>query len=205
MNVWYASYGSNILEDRFMCYINGTKAPGSSEKEIGCTDKTAPKSSRQVELPYPLYFAKKRSKWGEGGVAFISHERSNEEKTIGRMYLISEEQFLEVVSQENKSPHVPVNLHDVTQKGSQQIDDGWYGTILYVGDENGSPVFTFTNNQPIDDVQFNKPSAAYLSTIANGLLNMGWKRNEVVDYFLDKSGIAGQFTFDSLETYIFGG
>lgn len=205
MNVWYASYGSNIHDKRFMCYINGTKAPGSSVKEIGCTDKTPPKESRIVELPYPLYFAKEHSKWGEGGVAFIGHKKTKLEKTVGRMYLITEQQFAEVVSQENKSPLMDINLQRVMEDGSGEVGGGWYGKILHVGEEDGYPIFTFTNPKAIGDTAFNKPSAAYLSTIATGLLELGYTEKETIQYFLHKQGIAGHFSEKSLGEYMFGG
>ncbi|MGY0694846.1 hypothetical protein ACW2QC_19030 [Virgibacillus sp. FSP13] len=202
MDVWYVSYGSNICEDRFLCYIFGDTPNGSSTKEWGCTDKTAPKRSAKAELPYPLYFAKERSKWGDGGVAFIGDIPVEKERTLARKYLITSEQFSEVVAQENNQPGLQVDLQQVIRMGKQMVTDGWYGSIVYLGEEDGFPMFTFTANTPMDHTIVNKPSAAYLSMIARGLKELGLTEGEIVSYFLGKGGIAGQFTAATLAAYI---
>lgn len=40
--IWYACYSSNILEERFICYIKGGQPKGVQTKYEGCTDKTLP-------------------------------------------------------------------------------------------------------------------------------------------------------------------
>lgn len=172
------------------------------KKEIGCHDKTPPTESRKGELPYMLYFAKERSKWGRGGVAFIGHEKAKNETIIGRMYLITDKQFSEVVAQENKKDGLDIDLGSVITNGYQKIDDGWYGTIIYLGDKEGSPMFTFTSNNPNSEM-FIKPSPAYLSTIANGLLELGMSKEDIINYFFDKKGIQGHFPKESLFSYMF--
>ncbi|MBP2258694.1 hypothetical protein [Virgibacillus alimentarius] len=203
MEVWYVSYGSNICEDRFLCYINGSTPRGADKKERGCTDKTPPRRNAMVELPYPLYFAKEQSKWGKGGVAFMGHDFMETARTIGRKYLITREQFSEVVAQENKKPGLEIDFKTIKKKGAVTITDGWYGTIFYLGDEDGFPMFTFTANFPVDAAIFTKPSAAYLATVAEGLGEIGLKKNEIIDYFLEKRGVKEHFTADSLAEYIF--
>lgn len=186
-----------------MCYILGTKAPGSAIAEKGCSDPTPPLANKKLELPYPLYFAKERSKWGKGGVAFIDPNRTEQEMTIGKMYLITEQQFKEVVSQENNVSYIPMDLKKVIQEGSGNIGNGWYRQILYVGEEDGYPIFTFTNPDPMDKVPCNPPNTAYLSTIAAGLLELGYHKEAIVSYFLHKQGIQEHFTKESLYTYLF--
>ncbi|MBP1971411.1 hypothetical protein J2Z83_003550 [Virgibacillus natechei] len=203
MDVWYVSFGSNIFQERFLCYINGDRPHGSTKKETGCEDKTPPKASEKVELAYPLYFSKERSKWGEGGVAFIGHETMNNTMTIGRKYLITDEQFIEVVAQENNQYDLDIDLHDVIEKGHKSVNSGWYGRLVYLGDKDGYPMFTFTSNQPIDDTTFTKPSAAYLSTITSGLLELGLSKDGIVEYFLNKNGIEENFTKEALTHYLF--
>ncbi|WP_099159785.1 hypothetical protein [Virgibacillus ndiopensis] len=204
MDVWYVSYGSNLCEDRFMCYINGDRPIGSAKKEIGCQDKTPPKASRKAEIPYPLYFAKEQSKWGPGGVAFIGHVQTDYAATIGRMFLITEEQFSEVVSQENNEYGLHVDFNRVIEKGYQKLTEGWYGRIVFLGDKDGYPMFTFTSNDSMDKQSFVKPSSAYLSTIANGLLGLGLTKTEITDYFSGKRGIHRHFSRESLAEYMFG-
>ena len=99
-HIWYASYGSNISEDRFHCYIQGGTPKGSQTSYKGCKDKTLPIDNEDFYIASELYFAKKSIKsWNGGGVGFISNN-FNEAKTIGRIYLITKEQFIDVIKQE---------------------------------------------------------------------------------------------------------
>ncbi|WP_042146862.1 hypothetical protein [Paucisalibacillus sp. EB02] len=202
MDVWYASYGSNIMEKRFMAYIHGGIVQGSEQLERGCHDKTAPKKSGRIDIKYPLYFSKEGSKWGKGGVAFIGTEQSETENTIGRMYLITEEQFRDVVSQENNGMEVQIDLIEVEKNGFVDIHNGWYNRVVFLGKQNGSPIFTFTSSYSLNSVLFTKPSSAYLSVIAKGLMELGLTWEEAVDYFLNKKGIQGSFSKVSLGDYL---
>src|SRR5699024_9758949 len=150
----------------FMCYINGTKPPGSAKAEVGCTDQTPPWASRKVSLPYPLYFSKERSKCGEGGGAVIANHESAD-RTMGWMYLSTEQQSTEVVAQENNMPSIERDLNQIKRTGAGKVHAGSYGEILYAGETEGYPIFTFTNPQSVNNVSFTKPNRQYLSTIAD--------------------------------------
>lgn len=202
MNVWYVSYGSNINLERFMCYINGTKPEGSNKKEKGCRDKTPPKAINSVVLPYQLYFSKERSKWGEGGVAFINYIEDFRCSTLGRMYLITDQQFCDVVAQENNTKEMLIDLQKVINHKYSIINDGWYGRILFLGYKDGAPMFTFTNNQLYKNITINKPHSSYLKTITKGLLEIGLGLDEIIDYFLKQPGIREYFTKEKLFKYI---
>lgn len=203
MNVWYVSYGSNLCKDRFMCYIQGGKPEGSVKIEKGCRDQTPPEADEKVDLMYPLYFAKERSKWGEGGVAFISHDKLSARKTIGRMYLITDEQFEDVVAQENNQDKLSIDLHKVIENGYQDINKSWYGRILFLGYMDKAPMFTFTNPNPMNDEKFTLPPASYLKIISRGLMELGLHTEEIIRYFNTCMGINGKFTTDKLHQYIF--
>ncbi|WP_019415773.1 hypothetical protein [Paenisporosarcina sp. TG20] len=166
--VWYLSYGSNLSKDRFLCYIQGGTPNGSTKNERGCRDNTIPIRDEGYEISFPLYFAKFSSRWN-GGVAFIGKSEKNNTKTFARMYLITEEQFLDVVSQENDVADISIDLEEVISNKSLQVSDGWYGNILYIGEKDGHPIFSFTSNDDIEDAKFNPPSKAYLDTISLGL------------------------------------
>jgi hypothetical protein len=98
--VWYASYGSNLKRERFVCYIKGGTPKGSAKRNEGCRDKSEPAESRPISINGEIYFAGQSRPWGNGGVAFI-RENSEQGSTLGRKYLITEEQFNDVVMQEN--------------------------------------------------------------------------------------------------------
>ena len=41
--VWYACYGSNLLKERFLCYIRGGRPIGAQRTFYGCKNKKEPK------------------------------------------------------------------------------------------------------------------------------------------------------------------
>ncbi|MDN4075611.1 hypothetical protein [Fictibacillus terranigra] len=196
--VWYASYGSNMNQARFSCYIEGKQAEGSLKPEKGCRNCDPPRADKPVNIQYPLYFSKQESKWGKGGVAFIGHREDEHEKTAGRMYLISDEQFVDVASQENGIEGLAIDFERIKESRFLPLTEGWYGTIVYLGDSDGYPIFTFTSNHDMGEEEFMAPSFAYLKTIAKGLETLGMDRQAVVEYLLTKNGIKGYMTKDQL-------
>jgi hypothetical protein len=217
--VWYCSYGSNLNRDRFMTYINGGLARNCTLKHIGCRDKSEPIDSIFVKLPHiEMFFAKKSINWGGGGVGFIrrKQEHVSTSETIVRLYLITAQQFIDVVAQEN-------GIHDVTKieqlekqfmkevlpKISHLQDQEyeplsflehentegklWYDLLIYLGRKDGYPIFSFTNHEmnsvlSEEDIFFNSPSIAYTHCIFKGLVEgkMYTSDEEYAQYFLEK-------------------
>lgn len=143
--IWYACYGSNLLEERFLIYITGGKLSINPLCDnYGCDDRRPPRDKRAVLIPYDLYFAKSSSKWEYKGVAFLDHTKPG--LTLGRMYLITREQFEDVKLQEG----------------------GWYSRQLSLGNHtDGREIVTFTGNELYEA---NEPGALYLEVMRRGLL-----------------------------------
>jgi len=188
--VWYASYGSNLNKARFMCYIVGGKPPGAKKSNPGCADRTPPSDSRPVPLELELYFARYSTSWG-GAAAFVRPLADS--ITHGRMYLITDEQFNDVVRQEND---LPVNGQRFVppfgdlQKINQFVLPGnhWYGLLLNVGNIDGSPMITFTE---AEKSPAERPSDAYLKVIISGLKETypAMTPHAICDYLLAAEGI----------------
>ena len=172
--VWYVGYGSNICEQRFLCYIKGGTPRFGKKHNSGCTDKTRPVENKPVTLGYPLYFAlpdsnMSTSNWGYGGVAFIAPQEDNNSKTFCRMWKITKRQYDEVREQEGR------NL---------------YGKEILVGEDCGIPVYTITSNTVLDNIVC--PSASYIKTLSLGLKEAyDFSNDIIVDYLLGKTGIKG--------------
>ena len=196
--VWYASYGSNLYRKRFLCYIIGGSPEGSSKYNIGSRNKTHPIGDEQIIIPYSLYFAKRAMSWGNKGVAFIGLDKEN--KTYGRMYLITEEQFMDVVCQENGNINLSIDLNMVITNNSVVLkSDTWYGNILYLGSNNDYPIFTFTSPNSMNSEHFIPPSSEYLSVIIKGLKETyNFSDKEIANYLITKPGVENNFTLDGL-------
>lgn len=141
--IWYASYGSNISRDRFLCYIKGGKPIGSQKEYTGCTDKTLPLDDEEIYIKSELYFAKKSKTWNGGGVGFIKTEFDEKVNTLGRMYLITKEQFEEVVKQEtNFKGELSIDYEQATNNGNLVFrENSWYGNLIYLGNKE---IFRFS-------------------------------------------------------------
>lgn len=72
--VWYASYGSNINQDRFHAYIFGEIRREEAVSEIGCRDQSLPLRAENVMIDFPMFFAKQSKRWTiKESVSLIRH------------------------------------------------------------------------------------------------------------------------------------
>ena len=143
--IWYACYGSNINEDRFMIYINGDKS-GKLAEAKGCSKKDKPLESKPYILNAPIYFASHSKKWN-CGVAFLDYEGVG--NSYGKIYKIRMSQFKGIYEQENA-------------KNS-------YNAIIYVDKCEGVPIFTFTAPERRKDLE--PPSKEYCDVMKKGILD----------------------------------
>lgn len=201
--VWYASYGSNLYRERFLKYILGGTQEGSTVGESGCKDKNLPIDDKPITIPYELYFAQKAAKWQNGGVGFIGLEEVSKNTTFGRMYLITEEQFFDVVKQENNNLDFSIDLREVQKYKCKIIRKAWYGNIIYLGNFDKYPIYTFTSYWNKGEKDYICPSLEYLATIVKGLRETyDFSIDEISQYLLSKKGIEGFLTKSHLDEKI---
>lgn len=181
--IWYVSYGSNMLAERFDTYIRGGVAPGSMKNNPGCCDSSPALDSRAVILPGGLFYATESRVWGYGGCAFL--DSSLPGYTFARAWLVSGEQFEDIVTQEcggNPRTDDPVlQADDLLSGGEVSVGDRLYGRGFIVGSIEGVPAATFTSPLLYEEARegcsylggrrffLNPPSAAYLAVITQGV------------------------------------
>lgn len=164
--VWYVSYGSNMLRERFMCYIEGGSYEGS-RPHPPCGDTAPPVAVKAIDLHYGMYFGNVSGSWFGGGVSFLDMEGGN---ALAVAYLITKEQFEHVATRENNG----------------RFPDGhgnWYEDIIDLGEMDGFEVKTITNRciRP-----YNEPCQAYLDTLHKGIMeNWPHMSDEEIDDYLD--------------------
>ena len=196
--VWYCSYGSNMLYERFRLYIEGGTADFVDRIYKGCADKTLPSKSEGFNIPYEMYFAKRAAHWENLGVAFLKHKRNEHANTLGRIYKIRQDQFIEIFQQENgKEPNselLKIDFELLEKTSTQSIGDSeeyrWYGKLLWLGSKEGFPVLSFTAKWKDGEIKSNKPGEKYLKTLIMGLNE--FKKPSEIDiykYFALMSGI----------------
>ncbi|MBW9158221.1 gamma-glutamylcyclotransferase [Clostridium tagluense] len=143
--VWYASYGSNLIYERLISYIKGGKCKFNGVSYEGCRNKSLPKDTRPVTIPYKMYYGNESSPWGSGGISFLDTQSRGQ--SLGRMYLITEEQFEDISKQEGS-------------------DENWYNQSLSLGDYNGVEIVTITNKNTRPS---HNPSDNYLEVVRMGI------------------------------------
>ena len=192
--LWYASYGSNLLDERFSCYISGGTPRGAHRIYPGCTDTSAPIASKQIKINAELYFAKVSKTWSGGGAAFIRPDIDKEFTTLGRMHLITIEQFIELVKQEIKlEGELLIDFNKTIKETALDLQrpDSWYNKLMYLGTDEGYPIFTFTNMNFLAE-EINPPNEHYLKIIIEGLKETyHLKPSEIEEYLRVKKGIKG--------------
>jgi hypothetical protein len=189
--VWYACYGSNIQEKRFLCYIQGGTPAGALRNYKGCANTAAPKENHPITINRDLYFAKESPAWSGGGIGFLKPGHNEEAVTLGRQYLISSDQFTDLVKQELKMEgELAIEFGELVEQGSLICSHGGrYGKLICLGHRDKKPIFSFTSEHYLED-EINLPDKAYLSTIISGLKEIyDLDNQELVEYFREKTGI----------------
>jgi hypothetical protein len=176
---WYAAYGSNTDEARFRRYL------------AGCTQPCEPADSRALTLDLPLYFAGNRTRWGDGGVAFLGPERDLTPSTLARAWLLPVDRIAQVGAQENRLPleRAQLDLEAVIAEGMVSVYDGWYDAWVACGELDGIPVVTLTASTVRTPVT--PPARAYVEVIARGLrATHGMTRKAVASYLERRTKLA---------------
>lgn len=144
--IYYVSYGSNMLEERFLCYIKGGKCRYNNRNYDGCKNKCFPIKSKSIIIPYNMYYSKSSSSWGNKPVSFLNYEIKG--FAYARAYLITKEQFEEVQKQEGES---------------------WYGKQIELDLIDGFKSYTFTNKDNLIHKHYNSLSDGYKQVLKDGL------------------------------------
>ena len=165
--IWYVSYGSNMLEERFLCYIEGGCFEGSASYRYPCEDPTRPLLKRAIDIPYDMYFGNYSGSWEGCGVSFL--DTTKDGHALGVAYLITREQFEHVAAEENG--------------GRSPGYGNWYEDIRSLGEMDGFEMLTISN----DELRpYNEPCEEYLNTLKRGIRkNWSEMSEEDIDNYLD--------------------
>ncbi|WP_251064715.1 histone deacetylase [Streptomyces sp. ISL-44] len=195
--IWYTSYGSNMHRDRLAWYLAGGTPPGAARSYPGCRDRRAPARSVPVELPGRLYFATESTVW-TGGRAFYDPAAAG--RTRARAHLVTAQQFSDIAAQEMyREPGADLDLTEVLRSGRDERGPGRYETLICSGVLEGVPVLTFTAPWVMHEVDWVKPSAAYVTHLAAGMLESGgWNERSIADYLTRCPGAAGHWSVDRI-------
>ncbi|KAF8399592.1 hypothetical protein HHK36_015460 [Tetracentron sinense] len=205
IDIWYASYGSNMWKQRFLCYIEGGQMEGMQKPCSGSIDRRPPKEIMWKTVPHRLFFGRSQTRtWGTGGVAFLHPESSIHDKAYLCLYKITLEQFNDLLLQENHPSHDMTSpLFDLTALDSisrnqsiplEALKGSWYSNVVCLGKEGDLPILTMTC--PLLDIEgfksgklpMHAPPKEYVTTILKGLVEgRQLSEEEAMAYIQDAS------------------
>lgn len=196
--VWYAAYGSNMRASRLGCYLVGGRPPGGARTCPGCRDPRSPERTLPVLLRGRLYFALESAVW-TGGMGF--YDPDDPDETPARAYLVTASQFADIAAQEmRREPGTDLDLSAVLRAGRARLGPGRYDTLVCAGTLAGCPVLTFTAPWRSSEVDWSRPSAAYLRTLATGLVEAhGWDLGRAACYLSTRPGAEGAWSSGEIE------
>lgn len=197
--LWYAAYGSNMLRERFRCYLTGGVFPGAKRVYPGArrSQRHGPAAELPLWIDGGVYFATSSPVWG-GGRALYDPDLNR--KTAAAGYLITARQFSDIVAQEMyREPGTDLDLHPLIHGGERflKIGEGHYDTLVLAGWRGNIPVITFTAPWSLGTVEAGPlipPSGAYLTVLARGLCeSRGWNAQAAGIYLAGLPGAAGKW------------
>lgn len=171
--IWYVAYGSNLLADRFESYILGCGDDAVWGGHRGSADTTLPAGDQQVVVPHPVYFGGHSRRW-DGACCFCPVEPLGDDRlpVVGRAWLVTWGQMVDIVAQENGLPTSAATLPDLVPGPGTAVRvlDGVIDLLLGMDDIDGHPACTLaSNNLP----PAAPPSPSYRRVLAAGMAEMG--------------------------------
>lgn len=161
--IWYVSYGSNMLEERFNCYLQGGICRYNGRPYNGCTDKTPALRSKPVVIPYNMYFANESGSWSGSAVSFLDVSRPG--KAYGRAWLIHKEQLEDIHREEGNGRN-------------------WYPDLIDLEPIDHIRAVTFSNKNARRSEPTSKVSSNYLAVLFDGMTETypALKTADIIDY-----------------------
>ena len=171
--IWYVAYGSNLLADRFESYILGCGDDAVWGGHRGSADATLPADDRQVVVPYPVYFGGHSRRW-DGACCFCPVEPLGDDRlpVVGRAWLVTWGQMVDIVAQENGIPTSAATLPDLVPEpgAAVRVLDGVIDLLLGMDDIDGRPACTLASSNLLPAAP---PSPSYRWVMAAGMAEMG--------------------------------
>ena len=173
--LWYLSYGSNLLRERFHTYLTGSDEHSEFGAHPPAPSTALPAEQRWLWIDHALYFAGVSQRW-TGAAAFVSTTVDSANRSVGHGYLIDRVQFAHLAAVENVVAAIDVGATEtlgIGQWARLAVDRegesfrGKYDALLRLPDIDRRPAFTLTSSVVREP---GEPSSRYLSTIRRGLL-----------------------------------
>jgi len=128
------------------------------------------------------------------------YDAQAEGEVAARAYLITAEQFVDILAQEmRREPGLHIDLTPVQENGWHTFGPGRYQTLGHLGIRDDFPMLTFTSADA-DDHPLTPPSEGYLRTMARGLHEShGWTSGQIGAYLARFPGAADAWSPESIQ------
>ena len=194
-HVWYATYGSNLNEDRLMCYIKGGSPTPRHEPHSGCRVQKNPSANGWSHISYELYFSGMSESWG-GAPAYLNPSPEEDSHTEVRLYRLEQSQFEDIFAQENGLQPGDIWLKDDLSEVIGMHPAAKYSKLIRLNDFNGEPAMTFTSPERLEN---GVPSALYLSMFVAGFRQGGWYERDIKEHLLSLPNVTEEIVSEALK------
>ncbi len=179
--IWYVAYGSNLLQARFLSYLEGTDAEFGAH--TGARNSDPPSDELPFALRHRIYFAGMSVRW-QAPVAFVRLHPNPRPVTFACGYRLAWSQLEDVLAQENgMEPGLQLTALPAAPGEHIELEtNGKYNAVLRLDDHEGEPVVTATT---LRRFELGAPSAPYLETMRRGLLELGVEQSTADAYLTE--------------------
>lgn len=191
MKAWYAAYGSNMLERRFLLYLKGGVLAETGRVHEGARDPAPPEATTPLWIPGTVYFATESAFWPDTGRALYDTDSDFVARSAARGYLITGDQVIDVLAQEMRLPPGTFAGAAIPRVPgvSLSFGGGHYETLVCTSMCAGDPVVTMAAPWRLGDVPIMKLTGPYREVIIEGLQETwGWDRDEAERYLATLPG-----------------
>ncbi len=161
-----------------MAYLVGGAGPGGSGVHIGAKDPAVPVDDRPIRIDRRLIFTGRSKRWGGGVCAVVRSSDVGDAACLGRAWLITADQLLDVWRQENGglgTDHPAEPWRQLDRQGHVDKPTGRYRRLDSLEPIDGIRAVTITCG-PEMEAERNPPTAAYLAMVSVGLQE-AWQLN----------------------------
>lgn len=170
--LWYVSYGSNLLAARLHTYLTGSPEGSEFGAHPPAPTTSLPEREHWLWIDHALYFAGVSQRWG-GSAAFVSPDVDPSTPSLAHGYLVEQSQFEHLITVENVVDRVDIpGSLEVGRWAQVRMDTrgetfrGKYDALLRLPDIDGTPAYTLTSSRVRER---GMPSDRYLATIERGV------------------------------------
>ena len=192
--VGYFAFGSNLFLERLTAYLTSA------------SDSRPPRAAFPMQVPHRMFFASVRTTlWGSTCGAAVLEMQPSAEEALGRVYIITRQQFIELAARENLATGAPcptytasdcLHVGALERFSAQLLREEAFYVPFKVKQVGALEVWSLTAHYSTKPYPVAPPSIEYLRVIAAGLKQTypSLSDTELAQYLALRQGVMGRYS-----------